>query len=163
MDSVLQYQQRLDRELSKYRAFNDVEKKTGVPKVYSTLGVCGFLFILIFFDLGAQLIVNLVGFIYPAYQSFKALETFRKTDDTQWLTYWVVFGFFNIVEYFEASLLFYIPFYYMFKLGFVLWLFLPFTRGADKIYGSVLKPMLMETTRSSSRKDKGSSSSDEDK
>ena len=36
---------------------------------------------------------NVVGFVYPAYMSFKAIETEDDVDDDiQWLTYWVVFG-----------------------------------------------------------------------
>ena len=41
-----------------------------------------------------------MGFLYPAYCSIKALESSVKNDDTQWLTYWVVFAFFSVVEYF---------------------------------------------------------------
>ena len=47
-----------------------------------------------------QLLANTVGFLYPAYCSIKALESSVKNDDTQWLTYWVVFAFFSVVEYF---------------------------------------------------------------
>jgi receptor expression-enhancing protein 5/6 len=47
---------------------------------------------------GENLIVNLVGFIYPAYMSFKAISSNTINDDTQWLTYWVVYAFFNITE-----------------------------------------------------------------
>ena len=47
-----------------------------------------------------QLLANTVGFLYPAYCSIKALESSVKKDDTQWLTYWVVFAFFSVVEYF---------------------------------------------------------------
>ena len=54
--------------------------------------------ILNFFSL--QLLANTVGFLYPAYCSIKALESSVKNDDTQWLTYWVVFAFFSVVEYF---------------------------------------------------------------
>ena len=38
---------------------------------------------------GPQVISVLVGFTYPAYQSFKAIESNNKDDDTQWLVYWV--------------------------------------------------------------------------
>ena len=41
-----------------------------------------------------------MGFVYPAYCSIKALESTVKNDDTQWLTYWVVFAAFSVVEYF---------------------------------------------------------------
>ena len=40
------------------------------------------------------------SFAYPAYCSIQALETKTKGDDTQWLTYWVVFAAFSVIEYF---------------------------------------------------------------
>jgi receptor expression-enhancing protein 5/6 len=60
-----------------------------------------------------------------AYASFKAIETKQKEDDTQWLTYWTVIGFVQMVEYFSDILLYWFPFYYLFKTLFVLWLALP--------------------------------------
>nr|CAD2202700.1 unnamed protein product [Meloidogyne enterolobii] len=39
----------------------------------------------------AQLACNITGYLYPAYVSIKAIESHTKEDDTQWLTYWVVF------------------------------------------------------------------------
>lgn len=33
-----------------------------------------------------------LGVLYPAYASFKALESPQLNDDKQWLTYWVVYA-----------------------------------------------------------------------
>ena len=51
---------------------------------------------------------NMIGFVYPAYVSLVALNSKDREDDTKWsvlwilchsrLTYWVVFGFFSIIE-----------------------------------------------------------------
>jgi receptor expression-enhancing protein 5/6 len=40
--------------------------------------------ILIFFNAWGELLVNILGFLYPAYASFKALETKEADDDKQW-------------------------------------------------------------------------------
>jgi receptor expression-enhancing protein 5/6 len=40
--------------------------------------------ILIFFNAWGELLVNILGFLYPAYASFKALETHGIEDDQQW-------------------------------------------------------------------------------
>jgi len=92
----------------------------------------------------AALCSNLVGFVYPAYMSFKAIESEDKSDDTIWLTYWVVYAFFNILETFSDLVLYWIPFYYAVKLGFLIWLFYPSTRGAQFLYDHVLKEALLK-------------------
>lgn len=45
----------------------------------------------------------------------KAIESPNKDDDTQWLTYWVVYGIFSIAEFFSDIFLSWFPFYYMLK------------------------------------------------
>eukprot|EP00914_Ancora_sagittata_P005683 GHVO01011560.1.p1 GENE.GHVO01011560.1~~GHVO01011560.1.p1 ORF type:complete len:188 (+),score=18.44 GHVO01011560.1:36-599(+) len=87
------------------------------------------------------LISNSVGFFYPAWQSFKAIESKDKKDDEQWLTYWVVYSSFNFLEVFIDYLLFWVPFYYLVKVIFLLWLFLPQFRGAKLLYDT-LRPYL---------------------
>ncbi len=52
---------------------------------------------------------QIVGFVYPAYASFKAIESPDKHDDTMWLTYWVVFAVFSIAETFSDTLLWWFP------------------------------------------------------
>ena len=144
-------------KLSEYKALNDIEARTGVPKTYTSL-VCTVLWALVFFDIGAQLVVNLVGFIYPAFCSLKALETPTIRDDEQWLTYWVVFGFSNVAEYFRETLMSVIPFYDVVKLAFLLWLYLPFTNGAEQVYKRAIKPAFQVlTTGRAKRTDNGPS------
>lgn len=82
--------------------------------------------------------------IFPAYASFKALETPEKDDDKQLLTYWVVYGLFHFVEFFTQWALSYIPFYWEIKICFVIWLQLPQTKGALMLYTKYLEPFLMK-------------------
>ncbi len=97
---------------------------------------------MIFFGVGAGSLCSIVGFVYPAFKSFEAIETKNKGEDTQWLVYWVVFAFFSIIEVFIDFLLYWIPFYYAFKLAFLLWAMLPQTKGAKFLYDSFLKDFL---------------------
>jgi receptor expression-enhancing protein 5/6 len=112
------------------------------------------------FNALAAPVSNLVGWALPAYLSFKAIETSSTQDDTQWLTYWVVFGFFNFLESFALRLvLYYLPWYFAFKTLFILWLQLPYFRGAQYTYLTILKPVLANLSNSAVVKQTESSAS----
>ncbi|KAI8928121.1 TB2/DP1, HVA22 family-domain-containing protein [Entophlyctis helioformis] len=137
------YQNKLDKELSKVPALVTIEKVTNVPKTYLVSAVGGVLAVLIFFNVWGSLLTNLLGFLYPAYASFKALESANKEDDVQWLTYWTVYGFINMIEFFSDILLYWLPLYYTMKAVFILWLALPLFRGAEVLYKQVFRPILI--------------------
>ena len=93
---------------------------------------------------GAKLLVDIVGFVYPAYMSFKSMDSAAVTgDDTQWLTYWVVFSFLTIFESVLGFLTALIPLYYWFKIAALVWMWHPSTRGAQTIYEQVLRPLVV--------------------
>jgi receptor expression-enhancing protein 5/6 len=81
------------------------------------------------------------------------------TDDVQWLTYWVAFSFLNILETFIGPVLSaIIPMYGFLKMGILVWMWYPSTRGAQTIYEQALRPLLLpyietSTTTSSSKKE----------
>lgn len=91
-----------------------------------------------------SIITNIVGIVYPVYWSMKALETKEQNDDKQWLTYWVVFALFILFESTLGFLLKYIPFYFFFKLAFLLWLFLPNFRGAEIVYYKFIRRFFIQ-------------------
>ncbi|QRV76890.1 protein YOP1 [Ceratobasidium sp. AG-Ba] len=137
------YVSQLDKELSKYPALNNFEQRTQVPKAYATLGAAGLVTLLIFINAFAAPVSNLIGWALPAYLSLKAIESPQPEDDLQWLTYWTVFGFFTFLESFALRVvLYYLPFYFVFKTAFILWLQLPATRGARTLHQTVLRPVL---------------------
>ncbi|KAG6810366.1 hypothetical protein H0H92_012174 [Tricholoma furcatifolium] len=141
------YLTQLDKELSKYPVLNNLEQRTQVPKSYAVIGAFGLIALLHLINNLAAIASNLVGWALPAYLSFKAIESPSPADDIQWLTYWVVFGFFNFIESFAARMvLYYIPWYYAFKTLFIIWLQLPAFRGAQTLYVGFIKPVLANVT-----------------
>lgn len=142
----------LDKELSKYPQLNNLEKSTNVPKVYVVLGLGAVYFFMVFFNVGANFLVNTVGFAIPAYYSLDALFTTKTADDTQWLTYWVVYAF---LTFFESAVnaVYWFPFYYTFKFVLVLWMALPQTAGAQVVFRSFLQPVFSRYFTSGSTSD----------
>lgn len=94
------------QQLSKYPALVRAEHQTGVPKAYGVIALATLFSSFIFFNIFAGFLSTVLGWGLPAYFSLKALESPSHGDDTQWLTYWVVFGGFQIVEYFSDFLLY---------------------------------------------------------
>ena len=95
------------------------------------------------FGLGGNGIVTAIGVVYPTLCSFLALDPkAEKGEDKQWLTYWVIFGLFNIADYFTGFILSWIPFYYFLKLMFLVFLMHPYSKGATKVFEWFIKPNL---------------------
>jgi len=102
-------------------------------------------FVWLAIGIGSSLLCSVVCFVYPAYKSFKAVESPQGDDDTQWLTYWIVYSTFNILEYFADLILFWIPMYNLLKCLFLLWCMWPIpNNGATIVYKKVLRPFLLK-------------------
>ncbi|KAL4476154.1 hypothetical protein ABPG74_009887 [Tetrahymena malaccensis] len=130
--------------LNKNEFLQGLANKIPVPVKPShiVLSLSAVLVLLSLLNVGSSLICNVVGFIYPAYMSFKALETTENNDDKQWLTYWVVYSLFTVLDTFIGFTLSFIPFYYFLKLAFFVYLFHPKTLGAVIVYDKVVQPLL---------------------
>ena len=96
----------------------------------------------------------MVGFVYPVYASIKAIETDEKDDDTQWLTYWLIFSFFKVFEGIADILISFIPFYYPSKVLFLVWCYYPTTKGASVVYTMCVKPYFAPLFNESSESNK---------
>ncbi|PWN35440.1 uncharacterized protein FA14DRAFT_154854 [Meira miltonrushii] len=148
----------IDKELSKYPQLNKLEQNIGIPqaKAYGAIGAFALFTLLVFFNIFAGFLTNLIGFFLPAYFSMKALDSPQPQDDVQWLTYWVVFGFFNFIETFVDVILHFVPMYYTFKTLAIVWLMLPQTQGAKIVYTRLVRPLLAQGTKATSAPAAGS-------
>ncbi|EGI60859.1 Receptor expression-enhancing protein 5 [Acromyrmex echinatior] len=112
------------------KMFALAEEKIGIDRLYIFVG--------------QQLVCNIIGFVYPAYQSMKALESPKKEDDTKWLTYWVVFAVFTIIEFFSEYIVCWFPVYWL--CVFYVWLMAPIAEynGSLIIYRRIIRPKFIQ-------------------
>jgi len=121
----------------------DIEKQTGYSKAYFFLLGITIISLAIYALGGSKLVTDLVSFVYPAYMSFKAIDSCNAVEHTQWLTYWVVFSFVSIFESVCGFITEFIPFYFFIKVAFFIWLYHPKFMGAGLLYSEAIKPVLM--------------------
>merc|ERR1711934_559667 len=134
--------EKVEAFLDKIEVMQTLQDKTGVKKLYIAAASAAALTLFILIGFGPSLLCNFVGFVYHAYASFKSLESNNVNDDRLWLTYWVIYSCFCLVEGFLEFILFWVPFYSPIKLGFLFYLFLPQTKGAMTLYEKFLRPAL---------------------
>ena len=121
-----------------------ISKASGLPQQKVLQAGLALVVLFIVFGVGASLLTNIIGVAYPAFMSFVALESEGADDDKLWLTYWVVFGSFTIVDQFAGIILRLIPFYYVLKVGMLIWMFHPSTQGAITLYDNFVLPFVKQ-------------------
>lgn len=122
---------------------NLIKKKTGQdPKIIiGIFAIALFFTIMGWFD---KYITCIVGIVLPTYWSIKAIETKEGDDDKQWLTYWSVYACFTFFDLFSGWILKIIPFYFILKLLFLVWCFMPNTQGAIIIYDKIIRKYFLK-------------------
>ena len=118
-----------------------IQEKTGVKGIYVVilLVICVFLVYLNIFD---TVITNLLGTLYPAFWTIKSIENDDLEEQKNWLTYWAVFGSFVLIDMFSPVIVKIIPFYFVFKIIFLIMLFMPGSKVGPFIYGILVKKIL---------------------
>ena len=139
---------RLTSSLSRLAFLSNVERATGIPRLYCAIALLALVAGLIFQGWGLRLLTAVVAFLYPLYCSLRCLclPHSYAADPSRgprlWLVYWLVFGLLSFSERLSDSLLSFLPLYYPLKLAFLLWCFLPQTEGCAVLYDCVLHPLL---------------------
>ncbi|QLL31562.1 hypothetical protein HG536_0B04260 [Torulaspora globosa] len=132
-----------DTRFSSNHILQELENRTKLPKSYLAIGAAFVYLLLIFINVGGigEILANIAGFVVPAYLSLIAVKSAGKEDDTQLLTYWIVFAFLNVIEFWSKAILYLVPFYWFIKTVFLLYLALPQTGGANMVYNVAISPI----------------------
>ena len=121
---------------------NSIKEKTGIDGIYLIifLSIC---VLLVYLGIFGALITSLVGTLYPGFSTIKAIQKNKNKKD--WLTYWVIFGSFLIFDMFSNIIVKFIPFYFVLKILFLIWMFIPGSNGCKLVYefliSRVMKPL----------------------
>lgn len=93
----------------------------------------------------SRLVILLLGTLYPAYSSYKAIRNKDVDEYVKWMMYWVVFALFTTAETItDVFFGFWFPFYYEIKIIVVLWLLSPATEGSSILYRKFVHPILVK-------------------
>ena len=121
-----------------HKQMNLIQEKTGIKGIFVILGLV-LSVVFVYFNILDTIITNLVGTLYPAFWTIKSLEQNLIEEQKKWLTYWVVFGSFIIIDMVSVVIVKFIPFYFVLKILFLIWLFMPGSNGCTIIYYLVVK------------------------
>jgi hypothetical protein len=89
----------------------------------------------------SRIFILVLGTLYPAYASYKAVRTKNIKEYVKWMMYWIVFALFTCAETFFDLLISWLPFYYEVKILFVIWLLSPATKGSSILYRRFVHPL----------------------
>jgi hypothetical protein len=84
-------------------------------------------------------LTNVIGILLPLYLTVKSIENPEEGDDRQWITYWAIFIPSLLVDMLIGDYLKYLPLFYFMKLSFLIWMFLPNSKGAKTLHDRVIQ------------------------
>ena len=132
----------LNTHFEKIPPFKSLGDKLNVQSVHVVLASLSIAALLSTYRYFGNFVVNSVGTVYPALASLSSMDS-PESNDNQWLTYWVLFSAANFFDYFTGGFMSLVPFYYTFKLFFIVYLFFPTTEGALAIHKRFVFPVLL--------------------
>ncbi|KRX24233.1 Receptor expression-enhancing protein 5 [Trichinella nelsoni] len=116
------------------KLFAKIEQKTGKSRYQAAVMLAIVICVLLIVSPGAGLLCNCICIGYPAMKTLIEMQSSENVNCKQWMFYWVIFGFFRLVDYFAECISFIIPIYWPLKCIFFVWLFTPSCLGAATLY-----------------------------
>ncbi|RMZ56442.1 hypothetical protein APUTEX25_004665 [Auxenochlorella protothecoides] len=96
----------------------------------------------------ARLVMSVVGYLYPAYSCYIALQELNAERMVLWCKFWCIMGCLSAAMPIVDIFLFWFPFYNEMKLVFVVFLWYPgkhaglCLKGTDYVWGSYVEPYM---------------------
>ncbi|KRX89166.1 Receptor expression-enhancing protein 5 [Trichinella pseudospiralis] len=122
------------------KLFAGIEQKTGKSRYQAALILTLVICMLLTVSPAAGLLCNCICIGYPAMKTLTEMQANKNYNHKQWMFYWVIFGWFEIVDYFAECISFIIPIYWLLKCFFFVWLFTPSCLGAATLYEKLFQP-----------------------
>ena len=113
-----------------------IQEKTGING-YVFIGLLLLSLIFVYFNLFENLITNIIGTVYPTFWTIKSIES-KDGKAIHWLIYWIIFSSFILLDFFSVFVVKIIPFYFVMKICFLIWLQWPESKGCDIIFSYVI-------------------------
>mgnify|MGYP006098682185 CR=1 FL=1 len=92
---------------------------------------------------GYSIVIVLMTCFYPIFQSIRTIENKNEANINFWISFWIVFGSFKVFEMMFGFILAYIPFFWLFRLLFFVYLLHPKANGAVSLYKAYIRPQIM--------------------
>ena len=118
---------------------NAIKEKTGIDGIYVII-VLSLCVSLVYLGIFESLITSLVGTLYPGFSTIKAIQKNKNKKD--WLTYWIIFGCFLIFDSCSGIILGIFRFYFVAKILFLIWMFLPGSNGCKLVYDFLITKVM---------------------
>eukprot|EP01022_Parablepharisma_sp_SALTPOND_P028698 TRINITY_DN71471_c1_g1_i1.p3 TRINITY_DN71471_c1_g1~~TRINITY_DN71471_c1_g1_i1.p3 ORF type:complete len:250 (+),score=25.81 TRINITY_DN71471_c1_g1_i1:5953-6702(+) len=117
-------------------------QKTGLKPGFITLIIIVSALLILYQGIVGGFVLFFLGVVIPAYQSFKAIESPNKEDDSLMLKYWCVFSLFLALDGFFQPVLAFIPLVGIVKFGLIAALSMNNYAGSTLVYNMMVAPIL---------------------
>ncbi|KAF8044239.1 hypothetical protein BT93_A2276 [Corymbia citriodora subsp. variegata] len=89
------------------------------------------------------------GYAYPAFLCYKTVEKNRVQIEElrHWCQYWIIVAIFTVLERIADVLISWLPMYWELKLGFIIYLWHPKTKGTGYVYETLFHPFMARHER----------------
>jgi len=126
--------------LDSYQTLKVIAEAMGVSPAFVMSATAAAVLGFFLFGIGGSFVCTMVGALYPAFESYKALESSDLESLRFWMTYWIVYASINSIECISYYIIVNLPFYYPLKLASLMWLASHSTGGSTYMYQWAIAP-----------------------